>query len=617
MNMSRMKFVQDQWEKLSEGYLKKRTGLSIESPHIVISEIVFDAENWNEYSAKRYEFFKGLLCKYLKSALADYIPLLEEYKQLIQALNSKDVKEIDRLSNALKSSFETGEYFTKLSSFIRTFLASESSAVNNIARPKAVIHQLYVELVLRGYDVDEVRNLFSNIFAPCQVTADGKLNIRFPTYLIPDRRIMSTTEVTDYINNLSFHERLLYLDKHFFSNIVDGYCAFLVKGIAIIERIDVGDVLFLPPGLKSVDFQGVEIDLKHLSFREDSLPELYPICVVRCKGATGTQTAKDAISKFEIVLRTTLLYFNTKMRISADSTSWVIYNFDGEFRSFKYSSKIQDQQVNALQLTSDKLAYLENGLLPVEGSKTDTDTINSALYWYGRASIAEDSAEKLLFYWISIECLFNGNGIDRIAITGGGTKEKIDLILAVIKAAMLLSELHDQIWDVYTHFYEKAFWMQESSGIPAELLQRFKRESGDSIYVWDVVEMLPKLIECEKDFISKGDFNSLLRDFSSVNDHEKLVNRVLEEISNEVQLLYRFRNLIVHSAFKDAVLLPYFTWVAGTYSGVLLRSVRKDMKKGLTIDQSINRMAKTVDRYKTFLGQGEIPCLNDNFLNVK
>jgi hypothetical protein len=480
-----------------------------------------------------------------------------------------------------------------------------------------VIHQLYVELVLRGYDVDEVRNLFSNILAPCHVTADGKLNTRFPTYLIPDRWVMSTTDVTNYINNLSFQRRLLYLDKHFFSNIVDGYCAFVVNGIAISEKIEVGDVLFLPPGLKSVDFQGVEVDLRHLSFREESLPEPYPICIVRCKGATGVQSAKDAILKFEIVLRTMLLYFNTKMRISADSTSWVIYSFDGAIRSFKYSSKIQDQQFNSLTLTNDKLAYLQDGLLPVEGSKTDTDTINSSLYWYGRASIAEDSAEKLLFYWISIECLFNGNGIDRIAITGGGTKEKIDLILAVIKAAMLLSELHDQIWDVYNHFYEKAFWMQESSGIPAELLQRFKRESGDSIYVWDVVEMLPKLIESEKDFISKGDFNSLLRDFSSVNDHEKLVNRVLEEISNEVQLLYRFRNLIVHSAFKDAVLLPYFTWVAGTYSGILLRSVRMDMKRGLTIDQSINRMATTVEKYKTFLDQEKIPCLDDNFLNAR
>jgi hypothetical protein len=342
----------------------------------------------------------------------------------------------------------------------------------------------------------------------------------------------------------------------------------------------------------------------------------YPICIVRCKGATGQQTAKDAISKFEIVLRTMLLYFNTKMRISADSTSWVIYNFDGEFRSFKYSSKIQDQQFNALKLTSDKLEYLEDGLLPVEGSKADTDAMNSALYWNGRASIAEDSAEKLLFYWISIECLFNGNGIDRITITGGATKEKIDLILAVIKAAMLLSELHDQIWDVYNHFDEKAFWMQESSGIPAELLQRFKRESGVSLYVWDVVEMLPKLIESEKDVISKGEFNSLLKNFSSRNDHEKLVKAILEEIENEVQLLYRFRNLIVHSAFKDVVLLPYFTWVAGTYSGVLLRSIRKDMKRGLTIDQSINRMATTVDRYKTSLGQGKIPCLDDIFLNA-
>jgi hypothetical protein len=96
--LSRLKFVQDQWEKLSDGYLKERTGLSLEGPHIVISEIVFDVENWNEYSAKRYEFFKELLCKYLTPALVDYIPHLKEYKQLIQALNRKDTKEIDFLT---------------------------------------------------------------------------------------------------------------------------------------------------------------------------------------------------------------------------------------------------------------------------------------------------------------------------------------------------------------------------------------------------------------------------------------------------------------------------------------------------------------------------------------
>ncbi|MGN7888406.1 hypothetical protein [Dyadobacter sp. 22481] len=373
--MTRLEFVKSQWEKLSEGYLKKRTGLSIEGPHVVISEIVFDEENWNEYSAKRHDFFKRLLCRYLKAPLIDYIPRSGEYRQLIQALNRKDRNAINSHSRNLKAAFDNGEYFTLLSSYIRDFLESEAPSFNNIARPKAVIKQLYVELVLRGYEVDEIKELFSNIVSPCEVTDGGKLNTRFPVYLIPNRWDMSVQEVADFINRLSFPDRLLYLDRHFFADSVTGFCAFHVTGLAISSRVEIGDVLFLPPDQKFADFNGVKLDLKHLRFVDYDKPEIYPVCVVRTKGATGKQAAREAISKFEIVHRTILLYFRTKMRIKAESTSWAFYNSEGTYRTNKYSSKIQDQQFNALSLTSEKLVYIEDGMLPVVGAKSDTELL--------------------------------------------------------------------------------------------------------------------------------------------------------------------------------------------------------------------------------------------------
>lgn len=181
---------------------------------------------------------------------------------------------------------------------------------------------------------------------------------------------------------------------------------------------------------------------------------------------------------------------------------------------------------------------------------------------------------------------------------------------------MLISEMHDQIWGVYNHFYDKAFWLQESSGIPEELLLWFEGKSGKSTYVWDVGEVLPKLTVTEKDINLREDFKIVEKEFTNLADHEKLVDRIVEGVSSEVQLLYRFRNLIVHSAFKDQTLLPYFTWLAEMYSGVLLRSVRKDIRRGMTIDQSINQMSTIITRYKEHIGHGKIPCLDDDFLQA-
>ena len=54
---------------------------------------------------------------------------------------------------------------------------------------------------------------------------------------------------------------------------------------------------------------------------------------------------------------------------------------------------------------------------------------------------------------------------------------------------------------------------------------------------------------------------------------KKLIESYLKEIKNDVLLLYRYRNKIVHNAHYDNTILPYYVEKIRRYAGDLLRTV--------------------------------------------
>jgi hypothetical protein len=610
----RVRFVEKEWQTLSKNYLKARTGLSLNSPHIVIREIFFEEENRNEYSARKYEMFKVLLQRDLGSVISEYIPHKTKLNALVVALNSKDSVNICMLSTSLKSVFESGEYFDNLFKFLRSFLNSNSAYINNTRRVKIVIQQIYIELILKGYEIEEAKDFFSSIFSTCEVVGE-KYRTKFPDHLIPNRRALSVRDIMLYISNLSFLERLDYLASYFYGEEMLGYCVFRIKGINVSEIIKLDEILFAPPGITSAEWNGLTFDISSLRTHEGN--ENLPICIQKCRGKTFALSAKNAFNEFERVIRTILLYYNAQVPQKIIRTSWLLFDEGGAFRYFYFQSKSNDIQLDALVLTSSKLSFLHDGESAVSIELADQyKTIEGSLYWYGRASLLDQAPDKLLFYWISIECLFNTDGIDSELITGKKSGEKIDLIHSVIIASMLLSELHERVWSIYYHFRDVAFWAGKSSGIPQDLLVQLVGKPDESLYIWEFMSMLPRLIESEKDHIIKEEMKTIYQQFTVPQEHQKLVESIVSQLSSEVLLLYRFRNLIVHHALNDGTLLPYYTWLAGSYAGVILRSIRKDLLAGLTAGQSINRMSLTVSKYLSFLQDGKIACVDDDLMNA-
>ena len=50
----------------------------------------------------------------------------------------------------------------------------------------------------------------------------------------------------------------------------------------------------------------------------------------------------------------------------------------------------------------------------------------------------------------------------------------------------------------------------------------------------------------------------------------------MKEVKDDILMIYRFRNLIVHNAHYDSTLLPYFVWKIKIYAGNLIRELIKE-----------------------------------------
>jgi hypothetical protein len=72
-----------------------------------------------------------------------------------------------------------------------------------------------------------------------------------------------------------------------------------------------------------------------------------------------------------------------------------------------------------------------------------------------------------------------------------------------------------------------------------------------------------------------------LKDFYHNKDFTIVKFKEFElQIKNEILMIYRLRNLIVHNAQYDYTLLPYFTWKIESLTGNFIRKIISERNNG-------------------------------------
>ena len=583
----KIKFWIELWEDLINNFLKRSFGLTLYSPHILIEDIIVEIEENQFRNKENKKYFYSSLSDFLKNDEVIRKNFKAEFTLLRKDFNSDKTNYTLALSKKINESFKKGIYFKKTLALTEEILLEDKELdIEFVNKINYYSQSLIVELIRKSYALEDIKKFIKNVFDnyhylhetlitnfPHQVdysdyeNDNGKINYKKAEEVV--KNIMDKLSSKDRIRKLSFYynkktEKVKYI--------------FFIKGIKGEIDKTIFDVNFYSINKKRFTEEDRTYDSEDL--QKDLNKDKYLQAAVEIDFLLPKSSLKFAKSKIENALDILACYFRFRTDVSLNESNYIIvdkenrliFSTSGRGKDDRFMNYQDALNFNELEKHIDNLK--EFSFLWNSKKKSETvSKIKNALHWYRKGEQSSKEADKMLNYWIAIENLFNSKDDIKKDIFSDNNKSKFNLIQEIIAAEQTFKFVYEYGWELYHYFSNKVRNTFGKTEIPEKLIKlgQLKPEVGTNIYLEKFVEILPQLREYEKNLFILDKIDSVIKFYSDSSFTKAEILNHIEQVKNDVLMIYRFRNLIVHNAHFDNTLLPYFVWKTKSYCGGILR----------------------------------------------
>lgn len=258
----------------------------------------------------------------------------------------------------------------------------------------------------------------------------------------------------------------------------------------------------------------------------------------------------------------------------------------------KFQKHILDYETNRDYLLSldisdkkDDFELIEKRIITLKNSTK----LSRAAHWYQKGKNTESLEDKLLFHWIAIESLLKSSDTTYHNILIGEKDVSLLKVIQRISSSIMLNKFFNGYYiDVYNSLFILTKHYDNYLNISIDLQNRiFPQNNEDKDYKKYLRNFLNSLEELEEN-ISNQLYKSKIRELSlSYQDDKKIRDRE-QEINNDILLIYRLRNLIVHNAIFPKYLIKYYANKIEIISGSIIKLlIEKSRKKNWSLDDML------------------------------
>lgn len=589
----KINFWIETWESLIINFLKKSYGLSLYSPHTIIEDIIIEIEENNFKNNDNKKFLYAKLDYFFKNDPIIIDNFFASFKILRQLYNSDQTKYLLETAKTINRKFEKGSYFdAALISLIELLNNKENIDIQFSERISHLSQNLIIELIRKGYDLEDIKSFASNIFdwfKPYENDGIEYINTKYPHGINPDSYLIENIfqqkkfneAIAEVISNLTLELRIRALSKYYYKQKTKAHYIFIVEGIKGSIDVELAGITFYSLDKKKFITDNSNIDQEDLqsTLNDD---ERFIQAAVEVDFLLPKSSLAKAISKLQNALDILACYFKTETALEINISNYVIVQ-NGHYRFSSWGRDKRDSFVkyhSSLDLNS-LVNYLENinenSFLWDDSKRNAKIKILNALHWFSKAEMSNKQEDKLLNYWISIENLLN---VD-YNIISPANKSKIGLAKEIISSVQMFPFIFDYGWELYNYYSNRALNSWNNVKLPKELIEKanLRPEIGDQIKLEDFIECIKEFKKIETNIFILNKLDDLEKFYE---DKSFLKIKVIEQtkvIKDDIQMIYRFRNLIVHNAHFNNTLLPYFVWKVRIYSQNLIRNLITSAKE--------------------------------------
>lgn len=211
--------------------------------------------------------------------------------------------------------------------------------------------------------------------------------------------------------------------------------------------------------------------------------------------------------------------------------------------------------------------------------------ISKSTHWYRKAKCATKFEDKLLYSWVALESILKVSNSIRININPKDSSI-INVAKEICSSVMARNRFYSYANNIYTHLVMNTQQFNNYYGFTSKTIESAKLniQPGDKIELSKFFVELPRLIAEINDEIFKRELIAL----QSFYEDKKCIIDFKSLVSDDVTLIYRLRNMIVHNAVCPEFIIKLYAYKAQFISGSLIQAVRYHYNKhGMDIGNTL------------------------------
>ena len=565
-------------------------GIQLNSPHFLLSEIISEIEHNDFANRDNRSLFKELLGRILKQDCA--------FSELYRVEAGVALKNWDNSPLVVKTilekillSMNEHHYLNRIADKLQSILEIKQELNENCKDEICLYTDLFIqEIVCLGVNIEDVSAL---------IKEDNVLISDLSNVVLCGDSFYELQR-KDFVSDEEYHKAVSVRyksrsAKEYISNILTHFHKEAKNGHVILRLLGV-------KGSISYHFHDVHLySIDRATYLpEDSLNEI--------EKPDSSKYVNIAVAVKHRFLNTSINYAKQRVESLLDYLSFNIRSKDKLSISKQFAAIVVDGQVcgshhsveddvNHMRQHRDLMAF---DLTPygdnindwlkefTENSDISNNTfkeISKSTHWYRKAKCATKFEDKLLYSWIALESILKVSNSIRVNINPKDSSI-INVAKVICSSVMARNKFYSYANNMYTHLVMTTQQFNNYYGFTSKTIESAKLniQPGDKIELTKFFVELPRLIAEINDEIFKRDLIAL----QSFYEDKKCIIDFKSLVSDDVTLIYRLRNMIVHNAVCPEFIIKLYAYKAQYISGSLIQAVRYHYNKhGMDIGNTL------------------------------
>ena len=561
-----VQYFQVYWTDYIKTLLEKGDiDVRLDSPRMLLIEIITEI-SYNKFNNKdNIKYFKDELGYWYDADDALKAIAAIDVQNALGYFDKSKQRILLELCRKIIAELDEKHYVDSLIDGLTQYIENHTEITLEVKKKIRLYTQLIVaEFVSKGYDLEDIQQ-YSQELPEVVIIEGGEIVVAPDKFMDLQRGQFASKE----LYHEAVRQRISYLKG------VDEVC---IDGVTI----------YSPKVRRFVDDEDLCTIEKETDFEK--------LCAAIPIHYHGLRSAiKEAKRKMDRVLELLSLYYDRENGIEYDLGRYCVVKdkrtlADSTHRAERGAKNIDEFYKYASAMDVRDLCQHQESIstifqnLQQHKDEATVDRLRNAMHWCRKANEAVTDEERLIHSWFALEGLL-AIPEDIKECISPNSSGKVDEIKSVVVALLGIAEFR-YLW---RSVYDELLWRINEHGLnylPYDLMSRsgLAVKPGEKYRFEDFIRCSEEVMGQVHDELLKDRLYAVSQFYISIKNYDKVIKKLKDNLQN----VYRYRNMIVHNAVVPINSTEFYAKLIYNISRyVVFTMLRKCTKENISIEQAL------------------------------